>query len=477
MGEAKRRIKALKDIQFKYNLKTVTHARFNAFVGWTRTPMASVYSHEVEWFSDADERILGVILKDSIDNDYVCVILARDAKNRFRCIDVKSSFTSINDAREAIFEKIHEHSATCQSTFEQGDELADKAGVDLFTPLVADDRLAPAFKLLIENDCWFSAKSILEEMAHNYIDMDGNFVEQFQTTGFDSRLWELYLYAFLLEQEFFVERPKIAPDFCAKKGKTSIFIEAVTVNPTKGEEYPQTINIPPKFRPPEEIKELLNTKMPIKFGSTLFSKLNRKKPYWQIPDVQGSPLVFAIADFHEPQSMLWSSSALFKYLYGIEHDFFHDENGNLVIDTLKVTVHKYNEKEIPSGFFFLPNSENISAVIFTASGTLAKFNRMGRLAGFKKPNIRVFRFGLAHDHNENASVPRQFIHEIDEGCVEETWSEGVSMYHNPRAKNPVDHRLFPTIAHHWFIDNKIKSILPNFHPYSSMTQIMKMHDA
>jgi len=115
----------------------------------------------------------------------------------------------------------------------------------------------------------------------------------------------------------FVERPKPAPDFMVSRYGQRAFIEAVTVNPSDGEPLPGPTEGPPEMRRPEEIKALLKGKMPIKFGSALYSKLSRKKPYWDLPDVVGYPLIFAIADFHEPQSMTWSSSALFEYLYGV----------------------------------------------------------------------------------------------------------------------------------------------------------------
>ncbi|MFA4839875.1 MAG: glycosaminoglycan attachment protein, partial [Candidatus Neomarinimicrobiota bacterium] len=59
--------------------------------------------------------------------------------------------------------------------------------------------------------------------------------------------------------------------------------------------------------------------MPIRFGSPLYSKLQKR--YWDLPHVTGHPLVFAIADFHDDQSMLWSSTSLIDYLYGFRYDF------------------------------------------------------------------------------------------------------------------------------------------------------------
>jgi transposase InsO family protein len=42
----------------------------------------------------------------------------------------------------------------------------------------------------------------------------------------------------------------------------------------------------------------------------------------------------------------------------------------------KVTTHHWGTKEIPSGFFDLPDAEHVSAVLFNSSGTIAKFNRI-----------------------------------------------------------------------------------------------------
>lgn len=53
-------------------------------------------------------------------------------------------------------------------------------------------------------------------MPH-FVDIDGNFVEQFQSTGFDARLWELYLNTYLNEEQFFFDREYNAPDFIVRK--------------------------------------------------------------------------------------------------------------------------------------------------------------------------------------------------------------------------------------------------------------------
>jgi hypothetical protein len=305
-------------------------------------------------------------------------------------------------------------------------------------------------------------------MMRSFADVDGNFVEQFQTTGLDSRLWELYLWAYFVEERLSVERPKPAPDFAVSRHGQQVFVEAVTVNPTDGDLRPNP-NAPAIQREPDEIAQLLMEKMAIKFGSALYSKLSRSKPYWEIPEVAGHPLVFAVADFHEPQSMTWSSSALLHYLYGITQQPTYDEHGQLVISTLGIDYHEAEGKKIPSGFFSLSGAENVSAVLSSSSGTISKFNRMGRLAGFGAENLMMYRCGNCHDHDPNASVPKQFLHEVAPGKCTETWGEGLSMYHNPNARSPVPQEAFPSIAHHRFTGGQLVSLLPEFHPYGSFT--------
>lgn len=476
MGEARRRgtrLERIDRMRKDFGVKALSEARFNAYVSWSRLPPARMVSTELEWFADQDERVLGVVSIDHSDRDFAFVTLGRDEKGRFRAIDVGTSLQSIGDARRELFNSLKKHSSTGDETFPQG--ATDRGGVDLFAPVHAEEKLHKAFKLVADHPSWSPAKSILAEMMNHFVDVDGNFVEQFQSEGFDSRLWELYLYAFLLEEGLYVERPDPAPDFVVRLGRKKVFIEAVTVNPTDGESPPLTEN-GVVARSQEEIVNLLKGKMPIKFGSALYSKLNRKTPYWTIPDVVNQPLVFAIADFHEPQSMMWSSSALFRYLYGVSHDFSRDEHGQLLISSLKIEKHEHNGKQIPSGFFSLPNAENVSAVLFSSTGTLSKFNRMGRLAGFGVPNIIMTRYGLYHDHDPNASLPKPFIRNIAEGQTRETWAEGMSMFHNPNAKHPVDPDMFPGIAHHWFKEGLIHSTVPESHPYSSMTMNVLVTD-
>lgn len=440
----------------------MTKKRFDAFVSHSRSAAAGYFCEEIEWYSNEDDSIIGTVFLDTTDDDYGAVVLGRDEHKAFRAFDLMASFASIEDAREWLRNSMIWHTGQGETVFPQGGQ---KDGVDLFSPVVPPEKFHPAFSKLISSTAFLPARSIMSEIAPHFFDIDGNFVEQFQTTGFDSRLWELYLHSYLVEEELFIDRSHNAPDFMVTKNGQSASIEAVIVgrsasNPARL--FGQGQNLPSR----DEILESHLHQMPIKFGSPLYSKLN--KEYWKLDHVAGNPLIFAIADFHDDQSMTWSSTGLIHYLYGVKHEFHHDAEGKLVISPVILETHKVGEKEIPSGYFFQDNVENVSAVLFSASGTISKFNRMGRQAGFKHPDVMMIRIGTAHRHDPNASMPFPFKYEVDESCGE-TWGEGLSMFHNPNAIHPVPEELFPSIAHHHFKDAQIVSHLPEFYPYASNT--------
>jgi len=399
--------------------------------------------------------------------------LGQNDVGRFRCIDVQSSIPTQAEARAWIERAMNWHGRDGQKTFSQGEEKEKHRPLDLFKPIVSTEKLHPSFVKLCRSQAFVPAKRQIEEIMPLYVDVDGNFVEQFQTTGFDARLWELYLYSYLVEEQLFMDRQHDRPDFLVKKYGKSVAIEATIVGRRKDTPvsyFKSELSLPDD---PEEVRRRQENEIPIRFGSPLFSKLQKR--YWDLDHVKSLPLVFATADFHDDQSMMWTATALINYLYGVRHDFHFDEHGQLVISALKIEKHKVDVKEIPSGFFFQPDAEHVSAVMFSASGTIAKFNRLGRQAGFKAPGVLMVRMGTHHDHNPNSHLPKPFRYIVDEKS-QETWAEGLSMFHNPKALHPVPEELFPNSAHHHFKDDQIVSTMPEFHPYASMTMNMVLKE-
>jgi hypothetical protein len=312
------------------------------------------------------------------------------------------------------------------------------------------------------------AVELMKSMMRWHEDANGNFVEQFQTTGFDARLWELYVFAMLVEARYVLDKSAAVPDFQARNAAGELCVEATTINPSrnkKGEFIPS-----PPLENPEQMKAFQQQYMPIRYAGPLMAKLAKK--YWDKENVKGRPLVFAIQDFHAPMSMVMSRTALPSYLYGMVWDWTCDSSGKLVIIPRSVASHEWGTKTIPSGFFGFSGSENVSAVIANASATISKFNRMGVLAGFGSKRVRLIRNGMAANPDPNSEVPAVFVREVNAPDYSETWMEGMDVFHNPRALHPLHPSMLPEAAHHWFRDDgQLESCVPQWQPFASITQI------
>jgi len=453
-------------------MQPISKLRFEALAGYARQPQTVVYSEELAWFEHGGERVLGIVIRDRTDGDYSGVVFGRDERLRYRWTGMTGFVSSERRAKALLRPAMEQAAMAADEEHHQGD--GHGAPADFFTPVVATERLNANFSGLVDLEGFSPARGIIEPMMRWYDDVDGNFVEQFQTTAFDARMWELYLFATFVEAGLALDRTKATPDFITWGLAGQAAIEAVTVNPTRDKRG--AVVPPPEPETEEERWAFLREYMPIKFGSALYSKLT--KEYWAKPHVRGLPFALAIQDFSSPGSMVFTRSALQVYLYGFDHDWRHEADGTLVIEPRRVERHCWGEKEIPSGFFFLPGSENVSAVIFSNSGTVSKFNRMGMIAGFGSPRVQMIRQGMAINLDPNASAPTPFRHQVNDPAYRETWVEGLDVFHNPRALIPFPRELLPGAAHLRLADDgRILATVPDWHPLGSRTLITVPDDS
>lgn len=433
--------------------------RFEALVGYTRIPIVKMVASEIAWLSNRSESLLFTVLLCHQDWDFSVIVLARDSLKKYVCVDTSPTpFASYEEAINFIHNYLTELAAGRNYVSIDSRGTQEKY---LFDILDEKKDLSQSFMKLKDSISFHAARGIISEMMHHFHDVDGNFIEQFQTTGFDSRIWELYLFAALKELDFYFDDSHKYPDYLVNKHGIEIGIEAVTVNKSSTLEYTG-----------DDFVEQTQQFMPIKWGSPLYSKLNKR--YWEHEHVKNKPFLLAIADFHGERSMLWSSTSLSYYLYGIKNKFNFDSDGHMVITPEVIEEHKYKDKVIPSAFFALEEAKHISGVLFSASGTLSKFNRMGVLAGFGHDDVVITRCGSAHHHNADSPIPKLFQFTIINGKYNELWREGLNIFHNPHALHPIDSSLFPQIAHHKLQpDGILMSESPEFSPYSSIDIISK----
>ncbi|MEZ5894215.1 MAG: hypothetical protein R3C58_13865, partial [Parvularculaceae bacterium] len=432
--------------------------RFDALAGYARRPEIALIMDELVWFADRDERVLGMVVNDRIDHDFGWVVFGRDEIERYRAIDVNASHPTYEEAELALFAAMRSAIEGPPEFFHQGD--AHRAPIDFFAPVVAEEKLNSSFSLLLNDKRYSPARGLIEAMMRSHEDLDGNFVEKFQTAGFDPQLWELYLWATFIELGYVQISDSPTPDFILRSMRGKLAIEATSANP------PQNGGVPaPKTK--AEFVDYLENYVPIRLGNALKRKLNHRPHYWTTPDAEGLPFCLAIQDFHKLGAMRQVVSAATEYVFGVRHSLVE---GRLKVERLK--RHKYGRKQVQSGFFKLKNAENISAVIVNPQGTLMKFNRIGFVAGFGDPNIKMTRKGVRrNDANAVAPGPTHFVHDIDL-AYQEPWVEGMVVLHNPNARIPLDPELIPGAAHEFLQeDGRILSLLPEFHPLFSETGI------
>jgi hypothetical protein len=443
-------------------VRSISRLRFNAIAGYVRHLGAYVTGKELEWYEHSNGRVLGVLLRDGYDDDFGGIVMGPDEHRCFRCIDVTAFSESREIASNRLKAEIESWARRPTSEFVQGDHMGK--GMNLFAPVVSTQKLNPAFLKLAAEEQFSPARALIEAMMHYYKDVDGNFAQQFQSSAFDARFWELYLFALLTEQQFVFDRTYNAPDFFCRGLLQDVFVEAVTVGPTSAG------HITTEPMPPEEptaVREYLSQYMPIKWAGALTAKLAKR--YWTLRHVVGKPVVFAIQDFHVPRSMTFTGSTLLPYLYGRTFTALYDPYGNLNVNSVRVGSHRWGEKTVQSAFFSLPTARWISAVLHNPTATLSKFNRMARLAGLGSTAVKMLCFGTAYNANPNSAVPAWFRHDVDDPNYTETWCEGLNIYHNPNALFPLHPGLFPQAMHHRLEEGQIVHSVPRFHPLSSTT--------
>ncbi|AXE63570.1 hypothetical protein BBF93_04560 [Hyphomonas sp. CACIAM 19H1] len=278
---------------------------------------------------------------------------------------------------------------------------------------------------------------------------DRNWVSDFQTGNFHTRLWEAQLLASFREQGLLVTQPEESPDFrIENRLGGAAWVEAVTANPQMPYEH---FNARPVFQP-DATEELFFGEAAVRFAKTIGSKLQRR--YDQLPHVQGQPFALAVADFHAPSSMVWSRQALLGYLMGLGAARADGVGRSPMVVHQK--RHLLGASSFPAGLFTDDRHSELSAIIFTNACTLGKFNRIALSRGMTDRGLRFIRYGTFFDRNPDAldGIPfcldvqgKEYLSLWPQGY--EPWCAELEVIHNPFAQHPLPEALIPE-ATHWF---------------------------
>jgi hypothetical protein len=299
----------------------------------------------------------------------------------------------------------------------------------LFDPVVPESRQHPNFRstLLQANEFKFK---VFNKWAEGFVDRDHKFVEEFQTT-FNSGFWELYLYAVLKSYGMKVDFSQNRPDFCV--ANRNLIIEATIAS------HPQDGKPEHDWRLanfPNDLNEF-NRQAIIRLSNSLVSK-HRKylDSYSSLSHVKGKPFVIAVASFDRPFSFIGCQRAIEAIL----HDYYVDEETHLKTggqDRLSgqrlSEVQKDNGSPLPLGMFSTPAYPEISAVIFNGCATMGKVTALS-----EDPNPNILFEALRSNPAGVDPIKIQCF----KPDYKESLLDGLRIYHNPFATNPLDLQVF-----------------------------------
>jgi hypothetical protein len=351
--------------------------------------------------------------------------------------------------------------------------------MNLFEPLVPEDRLHRYFKDLITDPALKPVQRVLQSWGNGLLDRQGEqrkFVTEFQTT-FNSALWELYLNQAFSELGFSVDYTNASPDFNVRTPAGYEFnVEAVIADRTDDNDV-----IPSRL---DEADIALENSL--KLAGKMRDKLNlftgskgAKTPYATLDHVQGRPFVIAIAPFNSAAALMQNNVIINRVLFGIEEP--DAETMVTGVQGRLTHVEKPSGAKVEMGIFTNDSYKEISAVIFSTTGTLGKARVESGFQGVVKStryrNLKLEDFlrsegmgalgistkGQGTD-NEVMSV------RVRDGNVvwgsdmrichprfhQETHLDGLQIYYNPYATVPFDPDILDVdgIAHnYWDAEN------------------------
>jgi hypothetical protein len=289
-------------------------------------------------------------------------------------------------------------------------------------------------------------------------------------------VFELALFAYLREQSYDLDRSTNEVDFLIT-GETPAAIEACTSNPVQTDstiapnaQSDSMPNVPTDLA--QEQREFV-----FQAGKAIRRKITKRNAaglhYWQLPRTVGTPFLIALQAFHSPSALFNSVGALAEYLYGRRDVASRDADGHLTLIPTAIASHEHAGRSIPSALFAQPDAASLSGVLFSNSGTVSVFNRIGTQMGYSPPDVALARVGTIVDHDPNATEPHLFAELIEpvESDQRETFGESLHLLHNPHAlvRLPAD-AIRGVTEHRLLSDGRLLATFTRPSPFVSLTQ-------
>lgn len=304
--------------------------------------------------------------------------------------------------------------------------------MDIFTDVVDPKRQHPYYRYLKTPDIFKGEIEVLHDWTNGFVDRDGKFVIEFQTT-FNSSFWELYLFACFKQLGFVIDFSHETPDFLVSAPNSTFIAEASISCPPQGF-VPEWCNEQKLKRMDQPTIDAIVKHSTLRLANTISSKYKKYlETYKALDHVVGRPFVLCIAPFDYPAFWIQNQQAIRRVVYGIDmpiHIDDLDRGERMILDEpfIEEEVNK-NGSIIPLGLFTNDRMKEISAIIFSTTATFCKLRALNR-----NPLYPILFIAQRYDKNSLTSK----IIEAPKEDYHETLLDGINMYINPFAEIPLD---------------------------------------
>ncbi|EHQ26159.1 hypothetical protein Mucpa_2019 [Mucilaginibacter paludis DSM 18603] len=278
--------------------------------------------------------------------------------------------------------------------------------MDLFTPMVEQNKLHHNFVMTVAPHA-LGVRKVISDWANGFVDRDGKFIKEFQTT-YNSSFWELYLYAVMKHFKLDVDFSFASPDFVIKN--RNLIIEAISANHAHDDvpEWEKTI---PGITEGNSFDVFKHSA--IRLSNAFSAKVNKYRTnYAQLNHVKDRPYIIAISNFSRQDFNLHGDVPLQWLLYD-------------VLEQKSLT--KSNDSTVDLGLFRSNAFQDISAVLYSSLATFGK----ARVLGDDTGDITCHAIRIKNNYE---------ILKIQANISEykETLTDGLRLFVNPFAKNPIN---------------------------------------
>lgn len=289
-----------------------------------------------------------------------------------------------------------------------------------------------------------SVRRVLDSWAEGFVDRDGKFVSEFQTT-FNSCFWELYLFSVLKHIGIEVDFRHNAPDFVTADGRLAIEAAIASHAAEDIAEWEKTHDM---LLDPDI--DGARTRSIIRASNAFHSKYNKyMNSYRQLEHMEGRPYVIAIANYGTPDFFLLGDVAMQWLLYDVA------EVG---------AVQKPNGAEVPLGLFRNSRFSKVSAVIYSSVATFGKARALG-------DDTDDFIFWALRIKDN--LYPIRISAKKSE--YSESLTDGLRLFTNPFAENPLDLEMFGDPGIRVFDADTDGNFLVSCHPDGDLCMRMVHH--